>query len=295
MLNMIDVKQILIVIIAYNPEDNFTDQLSIPNVDYLIVDNSSKPTKNIADFCARSTHCKYQPLNDNVGIAKALNVGCEYAVEHGYKWVVTMDQDSKFTADIFNKMLSFANSFKFLEQTSIFSPLHVLQNNTKLSTPNTPYTERLCVMASGNLLNLDVWKKIGGFTDEMFIDYVDTEYGIKSVLAGYKIIVVNTIEMPHRLGDLKTINFMGKPLKLFGKPMIVLNHNYIRKYYQARNSLYLFKKYLHSDVKLRQVLIFTVYIFITTVLFEKDKLRKMKYMYYGVRDFFKQKYGRLEV
>lgn len=295
MFNMIDVKQILIVIIAYNPEDNFTDQLSIPNVDYLIVDNSSKPTKNIADFCAQSTHCKYLPLNDNVGIAKALNIGCEYAIEHGYKWVVTMDQDSKFTADILNKMLSFANSFEFLEQTSIFSPLHVLQNNTKLSTPDTSYTERLCVMASGNLLNLDVWKKINGFTDEMFIDYVDTEYGIKSVLAGYKIIVINTIEMPHRLGDLKTINFMGKPLKLFGKPMIVLNHNYIRKYYQARNSLYLFKKYLHSDVKLRQVLIFTVYIFITTVLFEKDKLRKMKYMYYGVRDFFKQKYGRLEV
>jgi rhamnosyltransferase len=36
----------------------------------------------------------YYPNYQNFGIAKALNIGCQKALDEGYEWVLTMDQDS---------------------------------------------------------------------------------------------------------------------------------------------------------------------------------------------------------
>ena len=45
-------------------------------------------------------------LNENKGIASALNKGIDYSIKKGYQWVLTLDHDSIVTEDMINNMLS---------------------------------------------------------------------------------------------------------------------------------------------------------------------------------------------
>lgn len=58
-----------------------------------IIDNS--PVDN-SNFAARIKNAVYVPNKENLGIATALNQGCELAKKAGFEWCMTMDQDSSF-------------------------------------------------------------------------------------------------------------------------------------------------------------------------------------------------------
>lgn len=58
------------------------------------------------------------------------------------------------------------------------------------------------LITSGTLLNLSLFQKIGGFDENLFIDAVDHEYTIKSLLTGYKIIQFPCIQLTHQIGTL---------------------------------------------------------------------------------------------
>ena len=57
------------------------------------------------------------------------------------------------------------------------------------------------VITSGSLLATSVYQAIGPFREDLFIDYVDTEYCLRAVSHGYKIVAVCAAELEHRLGD----------------------------------------------------------------------------------------------
>ena len=103
-------------------------------------------------------------------------------------------------------------------------------------------------MTSGNLVNLDAFRQVGPFMDELFIDSVDHEYCIRLQINGYKVIQLNGVLLEHTLGERRKHLFIY-PLNFFKKNKsivsykIVNNHNYIRKYYMVRNRLYVSRKY----------------------------------------------------
>ena len=57
-------------------------------------------------------------------------------------------------------------------------------------------------MTSDNIINLDIYKKIGGFKDWLFIDGIDIEYCMSLHNNNYKILRIDTIEIDHNLGDI---------------------------------------------------------------------------------------------
>lgn len=286
---MLSFNDVLIIIIAYNPADNFLANLQIASANYLIIDNSSCANELIASFCAQTTNCVYLPLNENTGIAHALNRGCQYALQRGFNWVVSMDQDSRMTADILQQMLDFANQFSALKHTAIISPRHCYQTQTKNYVPDETreYNEVPYTMTSGNLLNLSVWQQLGGFNADLFIDMVDTDFCCRATLAGYKIIVITHLDMQHVLGNLQRI-------KLPGKNVYIYHHNYIRKYYQVRNTLWFIKQY-RGKAKVWRIFIYLFAMVITTMLFEQDKRRKIRYMWLGWKDFKCGKLGKIDI
>ena len=219
----------------------------------------------------------------NLGIAKALNLACEKAISDGFKWILTMDQDSSFSSNDINEYFkSFDNIEK--KNTGIFSPKHILKNDINKIRDDKKFLEIDHVMTSGNLLNLSAWEKIGKFDENLFIDEVDSEICFRMIENDYKVIQMNRIKMFHELGSLEKRNF-------FIKKISVLNHNYIRKYYIMRNKFYMFKKYKKYRVR------YVYYIlndFFKVIFYEKDKLRKLKYMFRGINDFFKNKMGELD-
>ena len=269
-------------VIWYNPGEEHVENIK-SYIDYIdelyIIDNSDKDNKLLAERL-NDPKIKYFFNGRNLGIAKALNLGCEKAFRNDYTWILTMDQDSSFPCE---KIKNYFEDFDAIQNNSIgiISPYHVLKNDIIKTDEKESFTEIDNVMTSGNLLNLRIWEKVGKFDESLFIDEVDSDICYKIIEKGYKIIQLNKIKMFHELGKLEKRNFFMKKISVF-------NHNYIRKYYIIRNKCYMWKKYKKYRKR------YSYYIlndFFKVIFYEKDKLRKLKYMFRGIKDFFKNKMG----
>ena len=94
-------------VVLYNPLENVKDNI-LSYLDLLdklyVVDNSVNQDNQY--LLPSSNKIVYINNKDNLGIAKALNIAFERAIKDGYTWVLTMDQDSKFLDDNFEKLIS---------------------------------------------------------------------------------------------------------------------------------------------------------------------------------------------
>lgn len=244
-----------------------------------IIDNSEKENyMKLKRYIQDKIKIEYIWLRENKGIAKALNIGKTLAMNEGADYLLTMDQDSSFE-DNFKEMVKWVSENEVLmKEIVIVSPLHDIKKNKVQK--KTIIEEKETVMTSGNVLNLKLIKEIGDFNEEFFIDEVDHEMCYRVREKGYKVVCLNSIKLNHRLGDLKDYYFF-----------MLTNHNYIRKYYMTRNKLFMIKKF----PKLKKKYVAGIFKdFIKIIFFEKDKIRKIKYFFRGIKDFYKSKTGKLE-
>lgn len=275
----------LIVTVAYNPPESIIQNLEIDFYPHMVVDNSEQETIWLRDYCAEHHHV-YQWLGDNLGIAKALNVGAEYAIENGFDYIVTMDQDSELTIDILIRLSNYILSYKNIKQVALFSPRHINPSDTYILRTSEVEND-IFVMTSGNFVNLRIWGLVGMYDEKLFIDMVDFDFNARAILLGYKVLTVNTIEMNQFVGNNATTKWIGK----YG--FDVWHHNKIRKYYQARNYNYIYSKYCNfiPEVNLIKKIIRKMPIGI--LLFESNKVEKIYYYFLGVFDFWRGKFGRM--
>ena len=277
------------VVVLYNPEDNVMSNIKsyIDLLDKLyVVDNSPIPNDNINIF--KHKKINYISNNGNKGIAYALNVGAKEAIKENSDWLLTMDQDSSFKDNSLEKMIKFLSEIKdnkllqdVLEldygKIGVLSVLQRTEFNKNDELEGLSYP--LVVMTSGNLISLDVYKKVGGFKDWLFIDAVDFDYCLNVQKHKYKVIQMNTAELEHNLGNIKR-------KKIFGKTVFVTNHNVTRRYYITRNRHYLYDLY-HKDfpeycsLELGR----TKRELLKIWLFEKNKIEKTKAVIKGYIDY----------
>src|SRR3954471_22742180 len=96
-------------IILYYPEEKVLENVQsyLEQIEKLyVVDNTeNNQTELIKDILQFS---KVTFLHDgiNKGIASRLNQVCKLAIEDGYEWLLTMDQDSSFEADFLKKYIT---------------------------------------------------------------------------------------------------------------------------------------------------------------------------------------------
>lgn len=266
------------VVVWYEPTIQDINNINtyIDDIDILyVIDNS----KNINDSnILKNSKIKYIFNNENIGVSKALNLATEMAYENNYKWILTMDQDTSFKPNVIETMKKVIEN----ENTSnigIITPWH--NTKLKIEKPKEEIDYPLEVMTSGNLVNIEIHKKIDGYKDWFFIDGIDIEYGLNLAKHNYKIMRLNNIEIDHNLGDIKYKNF------LWEKDILCTNHNYLRRYYMMRNYLYikdmykdLYKEYVEKLTKQKRNIA-------TIILFEKDKYRKLRNIIRGYLDYKK--------
>ena len=283
------------VVITYNPTEIVLNNIDT-YIDYIdklyVIDNSDsdnselfKDKKKIEYIC----NC------ENLGIAKALNMGAKMALKDKYDWLLTMDQDSSFNVGALDKMKKFILNIK--NDKNIVDLLGVNYNKIGLVAPYYKLNENdsgtfgigfpLMVMTSGNLINLNIYKKIGGYKDWLFIDCVDFDYCLNLKQNGYEIVQLNTAILNHHLGNNKNYKFlwMNKSSS---------NHPAIRRYYMVRNRHYIndmyhdmFPDYCRLELSRTKVEAMKI------ILFEKDKVKKISYMIKGYRDYKNGKKGAL--
>jgi rhamnosyltransferase len=259
----------------------------IHSVDKLyVIDNTPNPFPESKDLQNLSNKIEYLPNFDNLGIAKALNLACNKAIQEGFDWIITFDQDSWCFPNMVEKLKEIAVSN---EGVGSVSPSCVLGEEFLDLSQTEEIKEVDCAITSGCLTNLEAYKKVNGFDESFFIDLVDIDFSFKLRETGYKILESNDAIMFHSLGDSKPFS-ITKNLKIWYS-----NHSPIRRYYITRNRLIFRKKYKqkHSDFchrELKRMLKEIVKIF----LFEEKKTAKAKAIFYGIFDFYKGSFGKIE-
>ena len=272
------------VVVFYNPSkenikniDNYID-----SVDRLYVIDNTDDDKIRMDS---SDKIKYLKLSENKGIAYALNVGAKEAIKEKYKYLLTMDQDSKINSKIIEQMKLFLEKNKDDKKIGLISPYQDIDSKEDVITEDVE--DMIEVMTSGNIINLDAYKDIDGFKDWLFIDCVDTDYCMNLHKHGYKVLRLNKIIMKHELGNLIVH-------KLFGKEYPCYNHNPMRRYYIVRNTMYINSMYsdIYPDYCKRLLRIQKGQVK-RILAFEKNKFKKLKMMYKGYKDFKKGIKGKI--
>ncbi|MEZ9669510.1 glycosyltransferase [Vibrio breoganii] len=281
------------VVILYNPESSIIENIRsyISEVEEIFLfDNSIKPNDWIINKFNYEDRKKIKYIfnSENKGLPKGINIAISKSIGKGVRFLLTMDQDSKFSGKDFItfKKMVFKHSYNN-EKIGVYAPFHSLPNETKkVFCRDYEYTD--IVMTSGNIIDNLISKDIGYFNEEYFIDGVDWEYCLRLSEHDYKVLRVNNVNLEHNLGnpELNSDSFIKCNVSLY-------NYNYIRRYYITRNSLTISFRYIFKSP--RRCLIWLLYIPIDIckiIFFESDKNRKLKSVYYGILDFIMRRRGK---
>lgn len=266
------------VVTLYNPTDEDIKNIDtyINDVDKLYIIDNTEGKSNI-DRIPKNKKIDYRFDNENVGVATALNIGANEALKEGFDYLLTMDQDTSFsneTLKVLKKNLETIDMSKI----AILTPWH--KTKLHVNKPLKQYDLPDDVMTSANILNLKIWKELGGFKDWLFIDGIDIEYCLNIISHGYYILRNNSVEVEHNLGDL-FYKKVGRRL------FLCTNHSAIRRYYIMRNYHYILDMYKEFNPGYCYSLVSQKHNMIGVLLFEKNKIKKIKMYLKGLDDYKK--------
>jgi len=276
------------IIVTYNSNiEKLTEIVTSLNseLSYYIVDNSIDEISRtaISSLCLKlSLH--YLPMQGNVGIASAQNMGIEKAISLGATDILFLDDDSVPDPSMLENLLKARQAC--LEKSSKIPILcaNALHNGDESlnvlgeEVINGVYKCR-DLISSGTFVNATHIEIVGLLEDELFIDCVDFEWGWRAQSLGYEIYLVKNAILRHRLGDGRA-NYI--PIK-YPSP--------IRHYYQYRNILsMLTRSYVPIAWKVSQSLRLPIK-FILIFLVLDNKFKRSRYAIRGVYDFLRRKSG----
>ena len=276
--------KVLAGITLYNPnidrlKENI-DAIYSQVEEVVCVDNGSDDFKQIKQLLT-SQYPEIVVIQNqkNLGVAKALNQMFAYAKENGFDWVLTLDQDSVCPDNlikVYREVVSRLNEFEDLRHVGILCPQTVDRNFDS----RTDYQEKYILVdkciTSASLTSVKTWETVGGFWEELFIDFVDHDFCARCKEHGIKILQLNDVQILHELGNGVHHNFLGRRVT-------ALNHRPMRKYYMVRN--WIIYMHVHKDViEYKKERNSYRFFFLKTFLFEKQKLEKLKQMRKGRRD-----------
>lgn len=246
--------KIFAVVVAFHPDElHFRALLSSLGrqcCKVIVVDNTESLEDSISLHFAKIEH----PIDrfhvvrfcENLGIAKALNVGMQYALDEGADFVVLSDQDSLPESDMVENLLQAyselsASGFRVGAVGPTFTDLHralTLPFQVQLpgrlfyghQTPTVeePHVEALGLITSGTLIPISIIRNVGLMREEYFIDKVDIEWCHRARAKGYRLFGTGWARMNQRLGEgrLKVWYFGWRHDSVYSP---------LRIYYQIRN------------------------------------------------------------
>jgi len=280
--------QIAGVVVLYHPDvpttiENIVTYAHQVNKLY-VFDNSEPSSFDMAKALSELNIAhEYISTGTNEGISKRLNEAAHKAIQEGYDFLLTMDQDSSFEPGAFEQYLRLVDAYD-KEKVAQFGvncdPKHIAISDVPFHADS--------LITSGTILQLAVFKEVGNFDEKLFIDFVDVEYSLRASYKGYQNIIFTNIIMKHTIGYLK----LGRSFKNFKKTLRIL-HAPIRVYYIVRNGLYLLYKVQHVDKKAREVILFNHMKMLKNDFLYNDRLGEVyTNALQGVYDYLMNKMGK---
>jgi rhamnosyltransferase len=280
------------VVVTYHPPASAAATINAitPQCGHVIViDNGSNASEleNIREIAESDTNVELICNAENIGLASALNQGWRLAAERGFQTVLFLDQDTVPLHNMVADLLAAWRSQPQPDRIGVVGSNHY-DDQGNLGHPTIVGQSAVAVpfvITSGSLSPIAIFDKVGPFRDDFFIDCVDTEFGYRLELRGFKSILCLEPTMRHMWGD----PFRYK--LLFCIETYVSNHSPFRRYFIMRNNIYLLTRYFvqfpaRSALGLFRVSLDTILL----LLKENRKWEKARAMFVG---FFHGLCGRL--
>jgi rhamnosyltransferase len=213
----------------------------------IVIDNTLNLAKDVANYVDNpDSHVQYIPLGKNAGIAAAQNVGIIKAASKGHSHILLLDQDSVLLPGTVAKLLAAERELqrsgtqiaaicpRVIDRRTGDRPAAVRYHTLLASEfqPTASCEQPIAsenLIASGSLIRIDTLQSIGLMREDLFIEYVDTEWVRRALSAGYQSYCVPDARMMHSFGD--------SSVKLFGKHFYLYSND--RYYYKLRNEVFL--------------------------------------------------------
>lgn len=237
-----------------------------------------------------SNYFHYIHLGKNYGIGYAQNIGISWLSEKGCKYCVQFDQDTWVPENYISDMYE---NFKFIKTNvdstvkmvvptfydvnskTVSKPI-VLSSFFAKHVPAEGIVRTTIAISSGALVDISIYRDIGMLNQDLFVDLTDVEFCLRLHLAKYTIYTCTTVIIHHSVGKASRKKFLG----LSSKPT---NHSPLRRYYFARNMIWLVRTYF---TRKPAILIYSIlqiaYLLLNIWFFEPGKFNKSKMVCLGM-------------
>lgn len=202
--------KIFAIVVAYNGKKWYDKCLgslltsSVP-IDVVVIDNASSDdtveyiSSNFPSICLIQT-------KENLGFAKANNIGIKYALEKNADYVFLLNQDAWVEENTLEVLLQ---TFEDNKHVGIASPMHLNGTYTGLDNGFCNYVGAICISdiymnklkpyyevsfvnAAAWLVSIECIRKVGGFDTNLFVHYGEDNNYIQRVLYHGMKIMINT-------------------------------------------------------------------------------------------------------
>jgi rhamnosyltransferase len=272
------------VIVTYNPTPSSLIQLlatlATQTLRIIIVDNNSANLEAWQEKVSTNEKVTLLVLDKNYGIAYAQNKGIQQAISTPQsKYIVFFDQDSMVTINFIrslqkgyealsakNPPIAAVGPICIDKRYNFYYPLIRFNRwgfRRKILTENKLQPCRVStIISSGMLVHKAILQDIGLMNESFFIDHVDTEWCLRAVSKGYHIYAIPAAKMQHAIGD--------EFIKV-GKWRLSV-HSPTRRYYQVRNTFYMFKLgYIPKLIAVREMVFSIIHQCLLIILYRKKR------------------------
>lgn len=241
-------RRIVAVVVSFHPQPaplvNLIDRLAPQVHGIVVVDNGSScdVARPLAD--SGPGRARVLALGENRGVAAGLNVGIGHARASGATHVVLFDQDSEPAPDMVARLCEGLDQAeaqgrrvaavgpRFVDpRTGNAAPFIRVRGLRieRIRCAAEPLVAADYLISSGCLLPMTAIDEVGPMNADLFIDYVDVEWGLRARRAGFHCLGVCAAAMRHPIGEAPIV-FLGTHYP---------NHSPLRHYYHFRNALWL--------------------------------------------------------
>ncbi|RSU47178.1 glycosyltransferase family 2 protein [Sphingomonas sp. S-NIH.Pt15_0812] len=267
------------IVVTFHPDDDVDRNLRALVAEgghVVVADNGSSPAELAGiEALANAGELTLIKLGRNAGLGAALNAGLREVRERGSQWVCLFDQDSRIAPGFIDAITTFAGE----AERALIVPRYIDRSTQEeiplLRIGDGPVE---AVMTSGMTLSLAAVEEIGLFDEGYFIDCTDYDYSTRARQLGYALLQCSNVTLYHAPAKRKKVVVLGRTI------CTVSHYTPKRRYYIARNSIYILKMSRMFPGLYRSLLRATIAETVKAMLFEKHRLRSAGMILRGIRD-----------
>ena len=243
-------REVSAVVVTYHPDPSILGQLVaslVVQVDRVVVVDNGSDSRVVSSLAASYPGFALDLIENstNEGLAAAQNRGIAHARSAGCSHVILFDQDSLPPPGLVSGLLDAARS---VGDQAVVGPC-ISDERLGVRTPfvrfgvfgvrrywcaesSTAVVPADFLIASGVLIPLRVFDKVGPMDESLFIDNVDLEWCFRARSRGVRLFGACGVRMAHSLGD--------RAFRVGSR--VIHYHGPIRQYYMMRNRVLLYRR-----------------------------------------------------